>query len=407
MSMAIGKGRLLLALAILAALALTATWVLDDADAGAAGDEVGSKRAAVERLLRRQDLGPGYFFLRLPNEGQPSPQITCDRLHPADEQPKLSAFLDRYPVSGCFALYARLFDAGDGRPVPHLIGTGATDAGSSKGAAALLRVASLTISHGFENELPKEVPASERVGDETRVFRVESLQFFEEEEFEASIVAWRSGSSVGAVYAGGGAPRANDLEAIAFARLQQQHLEHPTPYTRAERDDTEAGLEDPSIAVPIYWLGHDFKPGSPLPPAKLEGAIAPNSLFKGLPGEKLEIYYEGGLDLGTWTAAGWQKFSTTRKARQLTGLPCTKTAQVQLGGGSATIYAAPRRRSKRCASNPPVHYFAVAQIDGLAIAVNLESCPRCNSAAGGSAYNSMAGMKAVLRSLALRPQPVY
>jgi hypothetical protein len=271
--------------------------------------------------------------------------------------------------------------------------------GSREGAIALLEVASLAVSHGFENELPKEVPAPEQVGDETKVFRVENLQFFEEEEADATIVAWRSGSSVGAVYAQGGAPKANDLEAIAFARLQQQHLEHPTPYTRAERYDAEAGFEDPSVAVPIYWLGRSFKPGGSLPGAKLEGAITPNSLYKGPGGQKLDVYYTGGLDLGTWTAAGWQKFSATRRVRQLTGLPCTKTARVALTGGSATIYAAPRQKSERCGSNPPVHYFAVAEIDGLAIAVNLESCPRCSNAAGGSAYNSMAGMKVVVGAL--------
>ncbi|HET9593328.1 MAG TPA: hypothetical protein VFP17_10465 [Solirubrobacterales bacterium] len=393
------RGRPALAVAVLAALALAAILILHDADAGAEGAKVGSNRDAVERLLRRQDLGPGYFFLRFPNEGEPSPQITCDRLKPSDEEPKLAAFLGRYPVSGCYAIYARLFDAGDGRPVPHLVGTGAVDVGSSKGATALLKVASLTVSHGFEDELPKEVPAPEQVGDETEIFRVENLQFFEEEEAEASIVAWRSGSSVGAVYAQGGTPKANDLEALAFARLQQQHLEHPTPYTRAERYDAEAGFEDPAIAVPVYWLGRSFKPSGSLPAAKLEGAIAPNSLFKGLPGEKLEVYYDPDLSLDTWTAAGWQKFSATAKARKLIGLPCTKTARVALAEGSATLYAAPRLKSKRCGSNPPVHYFAVAEIGGVAIAVNLESCPRCGTAAGGSEFNSMAGMKAVVRAL--------
>jgi len=396
---AAGRGRLLLAVTALAALALAAALVLDDSDAGADGAKVGSKRGAVERLLRRQDLGPGYFFLRLPNEGEPSPQITCDRLKPSDEEPKLAAFLGRYPVSGCFALYARLFDAGDGRPAPHLVGTGAVDVGSAKGAAAFLKVAALTVSHGFEDKLPKVVPPPARVGDETKLFRVENFPIFGEGEGEASILAWRSGSSVGAVFAQAGSPEANDQEAIAFARLQQQHLEHPTPYTRAERDDTEAGFEDPSIEVPIYWLGRSFKPGVSLPPAQLEGAVAPNSLFDGLPGQKLEVYYTHDLDLGSWTAAGWQKFSTSRKARQLTGLPCTKTAQVQLAEGSATLYAAPRRKSKRCSSNPPVHYFAVAGIGDVVIAVNLESCPHCNTAAGGSDYNSMAGMKAAVKAL--------
>lgn len=401
MRTAAGTRRALLAVAAVAALALITALVLDGADAGAEGAKVGSKRAAVERLLRLQDLGPGYFFLHLPNEGEPTPQITCDRLDPSDEEPKLAAFLDRYPVSGCFALYARLFDAGDGRPVPHLIGTGAVDVGSVKGATALLEVASLTVGHGFEG-LPREVPPPAQVGDETKLFRVEDFPVFGEAEAAASILAWRWGSSVGAIFAQGGAPKANDSEAVDFARLQQQHLEHPTPYTRAERDDSEAGFEDPSIAVPVYWLGHDFRPGGSLPGARLEGAVAPNSLFRGLPGQKLEIYYTHGLDLGTWTAAGWQRFAATRKARELTGLPCTKTSRVHLPAGTATLYAAPRLGSKRCASNPPVHYFAVAEIGGVVVAVNLQSCPRCNTAAGGSAYNSAAGMKAVVE--ALRPR---
>jgi hypothetical protein len=399
MQTAAGKGRLVLATAAAAALGLVAVLLLDDADAGAGVAKVGSKGDAVERLLRRQDLGPGYFFLRLPNEGEPSPQITCDRLQPSDEEPKLAAFLDRYPVSGCFAIYARLFDAGDGRPAPHLVGTGAIDVGSAKGAAAFLRVAALTVSHGFEDKLPKAVPAPEGVGDETKLFRVENFPVFGEGESEASILAWRSGSSVGAIFAQAGLPEANDREAVEFARLQQQHLEHPTPYTRAERDDTEAGFEDPSIEVPIYWLGHSFKPGGSLPTAKLEGAAAPNSLSRGLPGQKLEIRYTHDLDLGLWTAAGWHKFSTSRKARQLIGLPCTKTSRVQLAEGSATLYAAPRRKSGRCSSNPPVHHFAVAEIGDLAIAVNLESCPRCNSAGGGSDYNSTTGMKAIVSAL--------
>jgi hypothetical protein len=399
MQTAAGKGRALLAIAATAALVLAATLFLDSSDAGADRARVGSKRAAVERLLRLQDLGPGYFFLHLPNEGEPSPQITCDRLDPSDEEPKLAAFLDRYPVSGCFAIYTRLFDTGDGRPAPHLVGTGAVDVGSVKGAAGLLRVASLTVSHGFEDKLPKEVPAPEPVGDETKLFRVNNFPIFNEAESEASLLAWRSGSSVGAIFVQGGTPEANDQEAVAFARLQQQRLEHPAPYTRAERDDSEAGFEDPSIEVPIYWLGHNFTPGGSLPGATLEGAVAPNSLFSGLPGQKLEIYYTHGLDLGTWTPAGWQKFSASRKARQLIGLPCTKTSQVRLAAGRATLYAAPRRRSKRCASNPPVHYFAVVELGAEIIAVNLESCPRCNTASGGSDYNSTAGMKAVVKAL--------
>jgi hypothetical protein len=407
MPQALGRRpRLALAATLLVAAAVAATLLLQGSDAGADENRVKAaviekKRAAVQRLLRLSDAGPGHYFLVIPEEGRDRriPKILCGEVDPADQQRKLKAFLDRSPMLiGCFATYVRVFPLEDS-PAYHVVGTGAIDTGSSTVAMAGLAVAPQLLSHLFSDEVPEEVPAPETIGDETRLFHIANFPIFGDEHPEASLLGWRSGSVLAAIFVQGGDAATNDREAVELARIQQQRIESPAPYIPAERFDREAGFEDPAIGVPIYWLGRTFDPGGSLPTAKLEGAITPGSSSGGLPGKKLDVYYTHDLNLSTWTAAGWRKFSTTSEARRLMGLPCTKTAQVQLSNGSATIYAAPRRQSTRCASNPPVHYFAVAEIGGTTIAVNLESCPRCNSAADGSAYNSIGGMKAVVKAL--------
>ena len=403
------RPKLALAAALLVATAMASALLLQGSDAGAVESKVKAaviekKQLAVQRLLRLHDAGPGHFFLVIPEEGSDRriPKILCGQVDPADQQRKLKAFLDRSPMLiGCFATYVRIFPLGDS-PAYHVVGTGAIDTGSSTIAMAGLAVAPQLLSHMFNDELPQEVAPSETIGDETRLFHIADFPIFGDEHPEASLIGWRSGSTLAAIFVQGGDAATNDREAVELARVQQQRIEAPAPYTPAERFDREAGFEDPAITVPIHWLGRIFNPAGSLPPARLEGAIAPSSSSEGLPGQKLAIYYTHDLELDTWTDAGWQKFSATREAKRLMGLPCTKTAQVQPVGGTATIYAAPRRDSKRCGSNPPVHYFAVAEIGDLVIAVNLESCPRCNTAADGSDYNSMAGMKAAVK--ALRPR---
>jgi hypothetical protein len=407
MRQALGRRpKLALAATLLIATAMASVLLLQGSDAGAVESKIKAavikkKRLAVQRLLRLHDAGPGHFFLVIPEEGSDRqiPKILCGQVDPADQQRKLEAFLDRSPMLiGCFATYVRIFPLGDS-PAFHVVGTGAIDTGSSTIAMAGLAVAPQLLSHMFSDEVPAEVPAPETIGDETRLFHIANFPIFGEEHPEASLLGWRSGGVLAAIFVQGGDVTTNDREAIELARIQQQRIEAPAPYTPAERYDREAGFEDPAIEVPIFWLGRNFKPGGSLPGAKLEGAIPSSSFPSGLPGEKLEVYYTHDLGLGTWTAAGWQKFAATREAQRLMGLPCTKTTRVRLGAGSATIYAAPRRAYKRCASKPPVHYFAVAEIGGIVITVNLESCPYCNSAEDGSDYNSMAGMKAVVKAL--------
>lgn len=394
------RPRLALAAALLVIPAIAAALLLENSDAGAdprgvKATVIEKKRAAVQRLLRLHDAGPGHFFLVIPAEGSERrpPKILCGRVDPADQQRKLKAFLSRSPMLiGCFATYVRVFPLGDS-PAYHVVGTGAIDTGNSTVAMAGLAVAPQLLSHMFSDELPEEVPPPETIGEETRLFHIADFPIFGDEHPEASLLGWRSGDVLAAIFVQGGDAGANDREAIELARIQQQRIENPTPYTPAERYDREAGFEDPAIKVPIYWLGRAW------PPARLIGGGAVGTLIDGLPGQKLGIYYSDSIRLATWTATGWERFSKTRQGKQMIGWHCTEAKEVSLAEGSATLYAAYAKDFKTCPPSAPPRHFAVAELGDTVVTVNFLSCRTCNPIDYDTPYNTTAGMRAVVKAL--------
>lgn len=382
-----------------AILALLAVAALGGADAAPPKK---LKQAAVQRLLRLADAGPGHFFLVFPQEGDDrrSPKFLCGRVDPADQERKLKQFLDRHPVSGCFAVYVTFFAVGES-PAYHVVGTGALDAGGPKAAAEGLAVAPQLFSHLFDNEFPTEAPAPETVGDETRLFHIAYFSIFGDEHPSSSLLAWRSGSVLAAIFVQGGDEATNDREAVELARVQQGRIENPAPYTRAERYDREVGFLDPAIDVPIYWLGRTFRPGHALPPARLEGGASTETLGGGLPRQELAVFYANDLLLRTWTARGWKRFSSAPRGRTPIHWRCTRERQIPLAEGSATLYAAYHRDFKSCPKGAPSLHFAVARIGDTIVAVNLPACKRCDPADHGGSYNSAAGMRLAVETLRL------
>lgn len=399
-----GRRRLALAAVLFAVAAVAAALVLHEADAGAdargaKAAAIEKKRAAVQRLLRLHDVGPGHVFLVIPEEGSDRriPKILCGEVDPADQQRELKAFLDRSPMLiGCFATHVRVFPLGDS-PAYHVVGTGAIDAGSPAVASGGLAVAPQLLSHMFSDELPQEVAAPEAIGDETRLFHIADFPIFGDEHPQASLLGWRSGDVLAAIFVQGGDEASNDSEAVELARLQQQRIENPAPYTGAERYDREAGLEDPAIQVPIYWLGRS------LPPLRLVGGGAVGTLVDGLPGQKLGVYYTESVRLATWTAAGWDRFSKTRTGSQMIDWHCTRAKKVRLARGSATLYAAYAKDFETCPRSAPPRHFAVAELGDAVVAVNFLSCRSCDPIDYDTVYNTRAGMRAVVRGL--RPWP--
>jgi hypothetical protein len=387
---------------LLASLALAL--LLPGSDAGAETPNPKWKQAAVQRLLRLHDLDPGYSFFIAPSEGseKPPPKIFCSRIEPADQQQKLKEFLDAHPIGGCSTGYVRFFPVGDSQ-AGQFVGSGAAAAPSPGVAMAGMAVAPQLLSHMFDDEIPAEVPAPETIGDETRLFHIPDFPIFLEGESPSSLVAWRSGRVLAAVFVQGGDVEANDREALALAHGQQNRIEAPTPYLRSERYDREAGFANPAIKVPIYWLGRALRPRGSLPPLHLAGALSAGGFFEGLPGQRLGVYYSHDVELATWTAAGWDKFAATRRGRQMIEWRCTKTKKIHLGEGSATVYAAYDRDYKTCPKGAPTRHFAVAELSGAVIAVNLRpACVKCLGAYRKDPYNSAAGVMAILRGLERR-----
>lgn len=398
-----GIAQATLGAALLAALALAL--LLPQGDAGAETANPKWKQAAVQRLLRLHDLEPGYSFFIYPNEGsdQLPPKILCARVEPADQQRKLKAFLDEHPIGGCFTAYVRFFPVGDSQ-AGQFIGSGAVATESPTAATAGLAVSPLLLSHLFSDEIPEEVPAPETIGDETRLFHIPDFPIFLEEGSPSTLVAWRSGRVLAAVFVQGGDDAANDREALALAHSQQRRIEAPVPYLRSERYDREAGFADPAIEVPAYWLGRTLRPEGSLPPLRLAGVLSASGFFEGLPGQKLGVYYSHDIQLATWTKAGWDKFAATRRGSQMIDWRCTKTKKVSLADGSATVYAAYDRNYETCPKGAPTRHFAVAELGGAVLAVNLRpACVKCLGAYKKDPYNSAAGVMAILRGLEQRP----
>src|SRR5262245_21016896 len=83
----------------------------------------------------------------------------------------------------------------------------------------------------------------------------------------AAALIWRSGNVV-AVF---GTEPADVARTRSLAETQQALIAQPVTRTPPPTD-LELQLDDPTIHIPVYWLGSGFEPGGGLPPLKLTGA---------------------------------------------------------------------------------------------------------------------------------------
>lgn len=356
---------------------------------------------AEQMVLRLHDLPLGYTLLDF-SEGAERP-LECEELRPANPGPRLESFVRRFALRGCLGFYLRLYRI-PGTASTTIAGTGAMDTGSDEAAQAGFELAASLLAKLAEERL-QEVPPTRTVGDATRLFHWRHAPTYFRNTRLGSFLVWRSGNALAAVFASAGSLATSDRIAAELAERQQVHVASPTPYTKAERNSSEVWLDDPALTFPVHWLGRNFDPGHGLPPIRLQSGSATTRPYL-LPGQKLQLDYSRNVYLNSWTSRGWKRFLATRASRIMRTWRCTESTRIEIPGGHATVFEAYGRDFATCPDSPPSLFFAFAYLDGTVTAVNFIGCPRCEQVPWGP-YNSLRGMKEVVRGLRLRPEPVY
>ncbi len=326
-----------------------------------------SRPAQIGMLMRLHELPPGYV---LGDEG-----VGCGIIDPEGTEPPLTPFLARHLPKVCEATYERVYPVtGKGADPPKVLGA-VIDLRSSATARAAEKMLPALIARVTGDRDPAEGSAGVAIGAQTRLFHGHSLVGGHVRP--ASLIAWRQGRLIGLTLVGGEAAAPGDREAIRMARRQRAHMLRPTPYRASERDDVLVPLENPAIALPVYWLGRSFDPGVGAP-LKLTSAYGPLLEGEAPTGTKLELWYDqGALHLGTWTPASWQLYRSEKLGHELLDWKCTKTAQLPVAGGSATLYAGYGKNYASCPSKAPDVFAAVAEVGGVVLGMGLPSCYTC------------------------------
>jgi hypothetical protein len=207
--------------------------------------------------------------------------------------------------------------------------------------------------------------------------------------------AWRDGRLVVVVYQEGLAGDEGRDFAADLAEKQRSRIESPSD-PRGE-EDREVGLEDPAIAIPVYWLGREFSP---------EG-LPRLTLYRGdhlrgkPPGNEVTIEYEaadGNVTLDLWKPEAWREFTATPLGKLFWSSPCTRRTEVEVAAGRAEIYGA---YAGECRGEPN-RWLAHVHYDELVVAVNMAYGEAAAGVPGRGRYNSREGMEAVVRGLERR-----
>jgi hypothetical protein len=363
-----------------------------------------------ETVLRLHDLPPGY---------QVGDDSGCGPWFPFGEgeepegriERRFLKWVLRYWPEGCFYEYEQIFKAPGLGPAPPLVEAETLNTPSETAAGEGFDLYNALLDRSVKRGDRGMVTISP-TGAQARLIRDRDALVEGKKGQPRSFLAWRHGKQFSFLTAAGLDPRRNDRAAIHFATIQQRRLEAPTPYTEAERDDTEVWLDDPALKFPIYWLGRKFDPGKGLPATELQEAFTG---LAGPPGQRTALWYEDFI-LGTWTRRSWKGYQRSVLGKLNLRSPCARKTEVDLSRGRAVVYFGhggphktfgdDRPRAGTCPHSPPKHYWAVAYVGRTVVGVELAICSLC-SEDGYGRYNSLKGMKAILHALTVRSKPVY
>jgi len=403
------------ATALIAVLAIAlGAMLLSGPSSDAAGGYRPPKVNQSEMVLRLTDLPPGFGNGYL-GEGRGDDGLLCEAFSdPSAQHGAMVEFVRRYHPSGCIAAYDSRYVVPGEQPVAPVVFSGVLALGSAAAAENAWNLIPTMFSRVLSEGRPRRVATSLKVGSRTRLFHAPRAWFpyLIRGKHRASILTWHSGNTVAAVVALGDSVATDDRLVAELAPRQQAHILDPTPYTAAERSDAEVGLDDPAIDIPVYWLGRTFKPGGNLPANRLfissfSEEATPEALEGGFaegPYAPLNILYAN-IRLGIWTPATWSVFTASKTSRSITSWKCTRTRTIPLAEGTATIFGGYKENFSRCPKEAPKAFTAWVDVGGVKVVVNAPPAPDFIETV--NPYGSFEGMEAIVRSLQLRPKPVY
>ena len=349
-------------------------------------------------LLRLPDLGPGYV---INEQGLSHVNRSCTVLRPS--LPLLRRALGSGTYRGCSLSFLRAWTPPGSSPDPFAVQTLAfafdTPAGPTTALSRPLALAALL----YGRKHLRVVGPAPSIGDQAVLMRIDETTLGL--HVSAGIVVWRSGSVLGMVFAGSlTRTDANAQEAVRLAAIQQARIANPTPLRPPVNDDRLVLLNDPTLGAPVMWLGERLPGHGRFPALDLRETDQPFALSEH-PQPLVRLVYSTPRLPETAKVELWRPRALRRNLREPPRpYQCQRRFDVNVPGARAWIDATylrePRRASGRC---PHRSRFitAVAFFDDVAVTIDASGC--CRSVF--PPYDSMAGLRTLLRALRPRPLP--
>jgi hypothetical protein len=343
-------------------------------------------------LLRLPDLGPGYGLSHI--------NRSCTVLQTSN--PGFRQILGSGTSRGCVLSFEQVWVPPGAAPGPEAVHTYAFTFDTPAGPTAVLS-RPRALAAPFPRRDLRIVEPAPPIGDQAVLMRFNKTILGL--HASAGIVAWRSGSVLGMVIAGSlTRGDANARAAVRLATLQQARIADPTPLLPPVNDDRLVPLDDPTLAVPVVWLGEQLPAHGRFPELDLRATDRLFNFFGGLQPLVLLLYRTQRIP-----EAAKVELWRPRDLRRDLGRPphpyqCRRRFDVDVPGARAWIEATYRRRPRRASGSCPhrgARIKAVAFFDDVGVTIDASRC--CRSVI--DPYDSRAGLRTLLRALRPRPLP--
>jgi hypothetical protein len=332
-------------------------------------------------LLRLPDLGPGYVVSFADR--------SCGVLKPSTSGSLLRRALGSRSFRGCSLSFYRAWSAPGRAPGPMGVQTFAVTFDTPTAAMTALSRSRALPHLLFRRSRLRVVEPAPSIGDQAVLMRVDKTLPFLGLHVSAGIVIWRSGSALGMVTtinlaAGDAAARAVG----PLAALQQARIANPTPLLPPVNDDRLVPLDDPTLGMPVMWLGARLPAHGHLPALNLR-----DSEGSPLGGQPLvQISYGAPHRPATANVELWRP----RALRRELAVPprrhhCRRRFQARVPGARSWIRATYVREDGRCPRERP-SYAGVAFFGGVGVKINVTRSRR-------DPYDSRVGLRRLLRTL--------